>query len=196
MLLEPAGRMAGAVSFIPRYKRLPKVAKRRGGLDRLERLQMDDLCRAVVMVRARAGYDMGPNALLWFGWCEECSPPAMRHPDPVPLDWSHILGRAEAPRLVWVPENAIAHCRGCHYTWGLRPSLRADRLAVILARRVPCAFAPTVPDYKARLFDLARLTVKADHSANRVALAQWLKREAPSVLVDLADVWQRRAEKR
>lgn len=187
--------------YIARKKRPPRFAKRRVGLDRLEREQMDDLARAVVMVRAgleRSGrtgrllgivYEVGPESLRWSGHCEECG--AYR-----PLQWSHILGQGESPRMKWVVENAMAHCAGCHWTWTNRTMTapRAPRLAKILAARCPCKFAPDAAAYEARLHALAAMVGQPiNHAANRVAMVQWLKANAPAVLVGLAEVWERRA---
>ncbi len=162
-----------------------RVAARRYGLTAAERLEMDDLARAVVMVRAGASYEPVPGRLRWFGPCECCSRSG-------PLDWSHILGRAEAPRLVWVPENAMAQVRGCHWNWTNRASFREQALAVVLHRRVPCDFAQTWDGYRDRLVALSRGRGKVDHGAQRVANTLWLKTRAPVVLRDLAQVWAER----
>jgi hypothetical protein len=168
-----------------------RVAASRFGLTAAERLEMDDLARAVVMVRAGASYEPGPKSLRWFGPCECCEKSG-------PLDWSHILGRAEAPRLVWVPENAMAQVRGCHWkwtehkNWASGKSFRDQALAVVLHRRVPCDFAQTWDGYRDRLVALSRGRGKVDHGAQRAANTLWLKTRAPVVLRDLAQVWAER----
>lgn len=170
--------------------RLPARARTRSGIDDLGRLEMDDLARACVMVRDGASYFLNPErrTIEWFGLCIECRRER-------PLQWSHVIGRAESKRILWKPENAMAHCSGCHKTWTDRPWDRPARLEPILARRCPCDFAATPDAYFARLRALQRDKGTVDHMAQRLANLQFLKERGPWVLPDLAQVWAWRGER-
>lgn len=113
---------------------MPKRAAVRNGVPATQSAALDDLARAVVMVRA--GASAFPNAdgsLAWQGPCEWHK----FEGDAAPrwLQWSHIRGKAVAPRLRWHPLNAKALCSECHLGrwhdsggWGRRDPLAAAKM--------------------------------------------------------------------
>lgn len=92
-----------------RTSRVPKFSRRRGGLSRRERLHLDALARAVVMLRAGAVLVAreGGRGWAWWGRCERCQRERF-------LQWCHVHSVGSAPALRWEPDNAFAACAECH----------------------------------------------------------------------------------
>jgi hypothetical protein len=152
----------------------------RSGFDRMQIAEMEDLARGCVMVRDGATYAVNLERLTisWFGKCRECRNEAG-------LDWSHVLGRGEAPRLVYVPENAIAHCRRCHERWH---------------RSVVAGYAKALhilgPDQLAWMGSInAYGGAKYDQGGQRLANIQWLRERAPDLLREIQNLARLRAER-
>lgn len=167
---------------------LRKKSRSRLGLDTLEQDEMESLAKACVMVRAGAFYEINARSLdlSWSGPCEDgCGRSG-------PLQFSHIFGRGEAPRLVWVPENAMAQHPGCHKRWTERPWDRDVMLDVVLRGRVPCEFAPDPQRYWTRLRSLKEMKGKVDHAMQRVANTRLLTMIGKHALEDLEWCFEQR----
>lgn len=117
-----------------RRRPMPRRAPVRNGVPASQGSALDDLARAIVMVRAGAAAFPNPDgSLAWQGPCEWHA----FEGDSAPrwLQWSHIRGKAVAPRLRWHPLNAKALCSECHLGrwhdsggWARRDPLAAARM--------------------------------------------------------------------
>lgn len=97
--------------FRTRRSLKPK-AERSAGLIVEQREALDELARAVVMVKAGATPFFDAKRTQWWGLCEWCRKDGKREPDY--LSWCHIRTRNAAPLLVHHPLNAWAGCNRCH----------------------------------------------------------------------------------
>jgi len=89
-----------------------RVALRRGGLSKDERLELNDMARTVVMVKF--GAVLMPHATGkgagWYGRCLHCRLER-------PLQWAHIFPQGTCPHMRWDTGNAVALCWRCHDGW-------------------------------------------------------------------------------
>lgn len=152
-------------------------ALRARGMSALERREMDDLARACVMVRwSHVNYVLEDRHFSWSGICQKCARFGW-------VQWSHIFGRKEWPGGIWIPENALALCSGCHYQWHNSP-VRARETAIELIGG-------------ARLGELEAWRLapnKHDQKAQRVANVAYLRDHAPHLLAQMFETFRERAE--
>lgn len=97
--------------FLARRRLKPK-AERSAGLIVEQREALDELARAVVMVKASATPFFDAKRTQWWGLCEWCKHDGKASQDY--LSWCHIRTRNAAPSLVHHPLNAWAGCSRCH----------------------------------------------------------------------------------
>ncbi len=108
-----------------RTRRMRPKAERSAGLIVDQREALDELARAVVMVKAGAT-PFFDKRTKWWGLCEWCRKDGKSAPDY--LSWCHIRTRNAAPTLVHHPLNAWAGCSRCHMgrqhdVWGIQDDL-------------------------------------------------------------------------
>lgn len=95
-----------------RFSPLRRQAARRSGLSKTERLHLNDLARACVMIRHGAvqmSHATGKGS-GWYGRCAKCLKERW-------LQWSHIEPQGRVPSLIWDTDNAAALCWHCHNSW-------------------------------------------------------------------------------
>jgi len=147
--------------------RLRRVSLRRAGLSRAQRERLDDLARAVVMIRA--GATLVPvetrRGWAWWGRCERC----MRERF---LQWCHVHSQGSTPALKWEPDNAFAGCAECH-VFG-RNAWHRD-----VSSAMTWLESKRGIDAVERLALRKRTVRKADPSAWRLWLEAEVKRTAP-----------------
>ena len=125
---------------------------RAGKLTKPERVYLDDLAKAVVMLRHGAGLlERVRGGFGWWGSCLRCMVVGW-------LQWSHIHSRKVRPRSIWDPDNALALCRRCHETWHSDPTTALEFLLRVLGQarivrlKVRVALAPVVDKDTTRMW--------------------------------------------
>lgn len=106
-------------AVLRRKNTMRRQAVRRGGMDAVTKRALDDLARAVVMLRVGASaVEMPRRRLGWWGLCQWHAFDWREHRiaklDPDWLQWAHIRSVGAASGLRWVADNAVALCSKCH----------------------------------------------------------------------------------
>lgn len=140
-----------------------RIARRRAGMTRGQRLELRDLHRQVVMVRAgavRMEHETGTGS-GWYGRCERCS--SMRW-----LQCAHIESVGRAKHMEYDVDNALALCVGCHLFWWHRAT--PAEVEQWLVRHIGDARRATL-----RLRAVACRPGRSDYAMTRLSLLQALK---------------------
>ncbi len=114
-------------------RRIPRTAKRRGGLSRAERLELKQLHRTVVMLRAGAFRFDTPSGESWKGPCARCSKVRW-------LQVCHIMSQGKYKASAYDPDNAFAGCWYCHLgpgSWHKDPIAAAEWILGLLGSFYP-----------------------------------------------------------
>lgn len=100
---------------------LRRFSRVRGGLSRCQRDDLRELCREVVMTRAKAFLFEEGKKRSWQGECAICGKVRW-------LQVCHIFSQGKYPRAAFMPDNCFPGCWRCHLGpggWHLEPTWAA-----------------------------------------------------------------------